>query len=84
MCASAETSAPASRTLAPLHANAVYVLELSSYQLDLVKSLHCDVAVLMNITPDHLDRHGGMEGYTGCEDAHFPEPDRARCRCHRV
>ena len=49
--------------LAALHANAVYVLELSSYQLDLVKSLHCDVAVLLNISPDHLDRHGGMEGY---------------------
>ena len=49
--------------LAALHANAIYVLELSSYQLDLVKSLHCDVAVLLNISPDHLDRHGGMEGY---------------------
>ena len=49
--------------LPPLHANAVYVLELSSYQLDLVKSLHCDVAVMLNISPDHLDRHGGMKGY---------------------
>ena len=46
-----------------LHANAIYVLELSSYQLDLVKSLHCDVAVMLNISPDHLDRHGGMQGY---------------------
>ena len=49
--------------MAPLHANAVYVLELSSYQLDLVKSLHCDVSVLLNISPDHLERHGGMKGY---------------------
>ena len=49
--------------LAALHANAVYVLELSSYQLDLVKSLHCDIAVLLNMSPDHLERHGGMEGY---------------------
>ena len=49
--------------MAPLHANAVYVLELSSYQLDLVKSLHCDVAVMLNVSPDHLDRHGGMKGY---------------------
>lgn len=49
--------------MAPLHANAVYVLELSSYQLDLVDSLKCDVAVLLNITPDHLDRHGSMENY---------------------
>ncbi|MEM5516637.1 UDP-N-acetylmuramoyl-L-alanine--D-glutamate ligase [Henriciella sp. AS95] len=49
--------------MAPLHANACYVLELSSYQLDLVKSLHCDVAVMLNVSPDHLDRHGGMKGY---------------------
>lgn len=49
--------------LAPLHSNAIYVLEMSSYQLDLVKSLHCDVAVFMNLSPDHLDRHGGMDGY---------------------
>jgi UDP-N-acetylmuramoylalanine--D-glutamate ligase len=46
-----------------LHAGAIYVLELSSYQLDLVESLKCDVAVLLNISPDHLSRHGGMEGY---------------------
>ncbi|MFN3910556.1 UDP-N-acetylmuramoyl-L-alanine--D-glutamate ligase [Hyphomonas sp.] len=49
--------------LAPLHSNAVYVLELSSYQLDLVKSLRCNVAVMLNLSPDHLDRHGGMDGY---------------------
>jgi UDP-N-acetylmuramoylalanine--D-glutamate ligase len=46
-----------------MHGGAVYVLELSSYQLDLTHSLKPDVAVLLNITPDHLDRHGGMEGY---------------------
>ncbi len=37
----------------------VYVLELSSYQIDLTFSLDCDVAVLLNITPDHLDRYDG-------------------------
>jgi UDP-N-acetylmuramoylalanine--D-glutamate ligase len=41
----------------------IYVLELSSYQLDLTPSLKPNVAVLLNITPDHLDRHGGMDGY---------------------
>jgi len=41
----------------------VYVLELSSYQIDLTFSLDCDVAVLLNITPDHLDRYDGFEGY---------------------
>jgi UDP-N-acetylmuramoylalanine--D-glutamate ligase len=40
----------------PLPAGGVYVLELSSYQIDLTFSLDCDVAVLLNITPDHLDR----------------------------
>jgi UDP-N-acetylmuramoylalanine--D-glutamate ligase len=49
--------------LEALHSNAVYVLEMSSYQLDLVKSLHCNVAVMLNLSPDHLDRHGSMEGY---------------------
>ncbi len=41
----------------------VYVLELSSYQIDLTRSLDCDVAVLLNITPDHLDRYAGFPGY---------------------
>lgn len=40
-----------------------YVMELSSYQLELIPSLACDVALLINIAPDHLDRHGGMDGY---------------------
>ncbi len=41
----------------------VYVLELSSYQLDLIRSLRPAVSVLINLSPDHLDRHGGMDGY---------------------
>jgi UDP-N-acetylmuramoylalanine--D-glutamate ligase len=48
----------------PLPAGGVYVLELSSYQIDLTFRLDCDVAVLTNITPDHLDRYDGFEGYT--------------------
>ena len=47
----------------PLPKGGVYVLELSSYQIDLTFSLDCDVAVLTNITPDHLDRYDGFEGY---------------------
>ncbi len=46
-----------------MHGGAVYVFELSSYQLDLTSSLKPDVSILLNITPDHLDRHGDMEGY---------------------
>jgi UDP-N-acetylmuramoylalanine--D-glutamate ligase len=41
----------------------VYVLELSSYQIDLTTSLDCDVAVLLNITPDHLDRYANFDAY---------------------
>jgi UDP-N-acetylmuramoylalanine--D-glutamate ligase len=48
----------------PLPAGGVYVLELSSYQIDLTHSLECEVAALLNITPDHLDRYDGFEGYT--------------------
>ena len=42
-----------------LSAGGVYVLELSSYQIDLTQSLDCDVAVILNVTPDHLERYGG-------------------------
>lgn len=48
---------------ASLPEGGVYVLELSSYQIDLTQSLDCDVAVLLNITPDHLDRYDGFAGY---------------------
>jgi len=47
----------------PLAEGGVYVLELSSYQIDLTYSLDCDVAVLLNVTPDHLDRYDGFEAY---------------------
>ena len=47
----------------PLPSGGIYVLELSSYQIDLTRSLDCDVAVLLNITPDHLDRYDGFAGY---------------------
>jgi len=47
----------------PLPEGGVYVLELSSYQIDLTQSLDCDVAVLLNVTPDHLDRYASFEAY---------------------
>ena len=47
----------------PLAAGGVYVLELSSYQIDLTRSLACEVAALTNITPDHLDRYASFEDY---------------------
>jgi UDP-N-acetylmuramoylalanine--D-glutamate ligase len=47
----------------PLPEGGVYVLELSSYQIDLTQSLDCDVAVLTNVTPDHLDRYPSFDSY---------------------
>ncbi|RCK49909.1 UDP-N-acetylmuramoyl-L-alanyl-D-glutamate synthetase [Thalassospira profundimaris] len=48
-----------------------YVLELSSYQLDLLNQAAFDASALLNITPDHLDRHGGMTGYIGAKRTIF-------------
>lgn len=45
----------------------MYVLELSSYQLELISSLEPDAAALINLSPDHLDRHGGMDGYVAAK-----------------
>jgi UDP-N-acetylmuramoylalanine--D-glutamate ligase len=47
----------------PLPPGGVYVLELSSYQIDLTHTLDCQVAVLLNVTPDHLDRYEGFAEY---------------------
>jgi UDP-N-acetylmuramoylalanine--D-glutamate ligase len=57
----------------------VVVLELSSYQTDLARSLTPDVAVFTNLSPDHLDRHAGMGGYFAAKRRLFSEggPDRA-------
>ena len=57
--------------LPPLHAGAFYVIELSSYQLDLTSSLRLDVAVWLNTTPDHLDRHGDMAAYVAAKKRIF-------------
>lgn len=44
------------------------VLEISSYQMDLCPTFRPDISVLLNITPDHLDRHGGMEEYVAAKE----------------
>jgi len=49
--------------LEPLAPGRTYVIEVSSYQVDLAPSLHPTVGVLLNVTEDHLDRHGTMENY---------------------
>ncbi len=49
--------------LHPLGEGGVYVLEMSSYQLDLTFTITFDVAVLLNVTPDHIERHGDFDTY---------------------
>lgn len=61
--------------MSPPHARAIYVLELSSYQLELADSLRCDVALFLNLTPDHLARHGGMAGYWAAKERIFRNQD---------
>lgn len=63
----------------PAQDGEVVVLELSSYQTELARSLTPDVAVFTNLSPDHLDRHGGMGGYFAAKRRLFAEggPDRA-------
>lgn len=61
------------------HSGEVIVLELSSYQTELARALTPDVAVFTNLSPDHLDRHGGQGGYFAAKRRLFAEggPDRA-------
>ncbi|MDG6094213.1 UDP-N-acetylmuramoyl-L-alanine--D-glutamate ligase [Acetobacter sp. AN02] len=54
---------PAALFLPLLPDTGVYVLEMSSYMLERLQTLHFDTACLLNMTPDHLDRHGDMNGY---------------------
>ena len=67
----------------PLPEGGVYVLELSSYQIDLTQSLDCDVAVLLNITPDHLDRYESFEAYAASKARLF-EMQTTPKRCSRA
>jgi UDP-N-acetylmuramoylalanine--D-glutamate ligase len=48
-----------------------YILELSSYQSELLDRFRPNIAVWLNITPDHLSRHGGMEGYIAAKEKLF-------------
>ena len=55
------------------------VLELSSFQLETIEEFHCDVAVCVNVTPDHLDRHHTLEQYAAAKARLFDtqRPDSA-------
>ena len=60
--------------LDPPGAGDAIVLELSSYQIDIARRLSPDVAVFLNLTADHLDRHGGMGGYFAAKARLFGPP----------
>lgn len=55
----------------PVEAGQPYVLEMSSYALERTFSITFDLAVLLNISPDHLDRHGGLDGYVAAKKLIF-------------
>ena len=66
-------------SLDPPQDGEVVVLELSSYQTDLARALTPDVAVFTNLSPDHLDRHGGIGGYFAAKRRLFSEGGPDRC-----
>jgi UDP-N-acetylmuramoylalanine--D-glutamate ligase len=58
---------PAALSLPLLPDDGVYVLEMSSYMLERLATLRFDVAAMLNLSPDHLDRHGDMAGYAAAK-----------------
>ena len=62
---------PAALALPLLGHNGLYVLEMSSYMLERIASVRFDAAVMLNLSPDHLDRHGDMAGYAAAKRAIF-------------
>ncbi|MDB5370401.1 MAG: UDP-N-acetylmuramoyl-L-alanine--D-glutamate ligase [Roseomonas sp.] len=58
---------PAALGLPLLGDAGIYVLEMSSYMLERLVTLRFDIGVVLNLSPDHLDRHGGMDGYAGAK-----------------
>jgi len=61
--------------LDPPGENTIYVLELSSYQLDLIVDFEPDIAILLNLSPDHIDRHGDFAGYVAAKMRLFASMD---------
>jgi len=58
---------PAALSLGLLQDDGVYVLEMSSYMLERLATLRFDAACMLNLSPDHLDRHGDMDGYAAAK-----------------
>lgn len=66
---------PAALSLPVLPDDGVYVLEMSSYMLERLVSLRFDVALMLNLSADHLDRHGNMQGYAAAKREIFARQD---------
>ena len=64
---------PAALALKLLPDAGYYVLEMSSYMLERISELRFEIAILLNLSPDHLDRHGGMEGYIAAKQRIFTQ-----------
>ncbi len=62
---------PAALALPLLPDHGVYLLEMSSYMLERIATVRFDVATMLNLSPDHLDRHGDMDGYAAAKRAIF-------------
>jgi UDP-N-acetylmuramoylalanine--D-glutamate ligase len=60
-------------------ASGFIVLEMSSYQIDLCPTFHPDIAIHLNLTPDHLDRHGDMDAYAAAKLRIFDGSGTAIC-----
>lgn len=65
--------------LAPLGPGGIYVLEMSSYQLELLQTFRANAAVWLNITPDHIDRHGDLAGYVAAKEHIFDRQQPGDC-----
>ena len=68
---------PASLCLPILPDHGVYVLEMSSYMLERLATLRFDTAAMLNLSPDHLDRHGDMAGYEAAKREIFARQDES-------
>jgi UDP-N-acetylmuramoylalanine--D-glutamate ligase len=70
---------PAALSLKLLPDDGVYVLEMSSYMLERLATLRFDIACMLNLSPDHLDRHGDMAGYQTAKRQIFARQTPADC-----
>jgi len=67
---------PAALSLNILGSDGIYTLEMSSYMLERIATLRFNVAVMLNLSPDHLDRHGDMAGYAAAKARIFARQQR--------